>query len=404
MSKEIQRITKKARELFSFRHGLAEVMSFEEYAGRYDTSCYHILENNRQTIVLPTVFFDEQFIQPELCKMPDMYWAKLKNAKIVGGSDVVFASNGKMLYDLLVRCDDYDANITDYGLFLLLGKPHHIGKRYIYSYQRKEKGRLKDGINLASNMSNNYFHFMFQVAAKMVYISKMAINKDVPLLVDERVLRVPQMKQIVDCLNESNREIIPVKANILYEVGTLYCIGNPNIVIPNSKSKYQTEKQNNAFAYDFNAISQIKKAILSLPVEDSIVQKLPKKIYLSRKNCNKRQINEDELHPILKKHGFEFVYTETMSIATQAKLFQQAEHIIGASGAAFTNLAFCSEGCRVLVFLSRHHNTTCYSSLGNTMGAKMMFVAGTTDYKGLHTPFFCIDPKILDQYLDTYLK
>ena len=399
MSNTTLRIKRKAGEIISSRHGLAEVMRFEDYASKYDNSCYHLLEDNRQSMVLSAEFFGEQHKLPEPCKLPDMYWVALKNAKIVGGSDVVFAPNGKLLYDMLARCNEYSANMTDYGLFLLFGRPHHIGQWYVYNFQRKKGNPIDKGICLASNMSNNYFHFMFQVASKMGYISKTGIGKDVPLLVDERVLRVPQMYQTLDLLNEDKREVIPLKANTLYEVGDLYCIGNPNIVVPNSKSKFQTEKQNNAFVYDAKALSFVKSKILSLYVEASNIQKLPKRIYLSRKNCNKRQINEEELHSVLNKYGFEFVYTETMDITAQARLFQQAEHIIGASGAAFTNLLFCSKNTHVLLFLSRHHNSTCFSSLGHIMGAKMMFIAGTTNNTRLHTPFFSINPETLEEYL-----
>lgn len=400
MSSSLIRFKDKAREIFSMHHRMAETMRFEDYAVNYDLKCYHLLESNRQTTVLASEFFDKQPMIPELCKLPDMYWAELKNAKIIGGSDVVLTSDNKMLYDMLARCNEYNANMTDHGLFLLFGKPHHFGKRYIYNFIKSSDNCIEKGICLASNMSNNYFHFMAQIASKMGYIKTVGIEKDVPLLVDEQVLRVPQMKQLVEILNEDKRPIISLQANALYKVKELYCIACPNVVIPNSKEGTQNETINNKFAYDAKALDDIKTKVLA-KTDIAAAEHLPKRIYLSRRNCKKRKINENDLRPVLEKYGFEFVYPEEMDIVTQAKLFNQAEHIVGASGAAFTNLMFCSKGCHVLIFLSYYHNSTCFSSLGNTKGATMMYMVGNSKWEGSHIPYFHIDPNELDSYFQT---
>jgi hypothetical protein len=400
MSSKTKRFKEKTKEILTSRHRLTEVMRFKDYAANYDQNCYHVLEKNRSTTVLINNFYGEQPQTPEPCKLPNMYWAELRDAKIIGGSDVVLTSDNKMLYDMLAQCDEYHANMTDHGLFLLFNKPHHVGKYYIYNYRHIYDNWLEKGICLASNMSNNYFHFMAQVASKMVYIQATGINKDVPLLVDERVLQVPQMKQLVEILNEDNRAIIPLRTNTLYKVNELYCIACPNIVIPNSKKGSQNESINDKFAYDARTLDDIKTKVLAKATLNDSGQ-LPKRIYLSRRNCNKRRLNEDELRPILEKYGFEFVYTEDMDIITQARLFNQAEHIVGASGAAFTNLVFCSKGCRVLVFLSQHRNSTCFSSLGNTKKAIMMYLAGNAEKSVLHIPYFCINPVILKSYFES---
>ena len=400
MSKTSVRIKDKVREIVSMRHRLAKVMPFEDYAANFDPKCYHLLENNRQTTVLASEFFGKQPKSPEPCKLPDMYWAELKDAKIIGGSDVVLTSDNKMLYDMLARCDEYNANMTDHGLFLLFGKPHHFGKRYIYNYIKSPNNCIEKGICLASNMSNNYFHFMAQIASKMGYIKTAGIGKDVPLLVDERVLRVPQMKQLVELLNEDQRTIIPLQANVLYKVKELYCIACPNVVIPNRKKGAQNDDTNNKFAYDAKALDDIKSKVLA-KADIAKAEQFPKRIYISRRNCNKRRINEDEIRPVLEKYGFVFDYPEDMDIIEQTSLFNQAEHIVGASGAAFTNLVFCSKTCRVLVFLSYYHNSTCFSSLGNTKGAKMMYMVGKSDKQEAHIPYFRIDPDMLDAYFQS---
>ena len=401
MNDSFQKIKKKAIELLGSSHGLAEVMRFEHYAKMYDYDCYHLLETNRQTTVLMSEYVGEQSLSPEPCKLPDKYWAELKDAYIIGGSDVVLTANGKMLYDLLASSDEYNANMTDYGLMQLFGKPHHIGKRYIYSYRHTASQIIDTGICLASNMSNNYFHFMFQVVSKMTILADLDINNNVPLLIDNRVLQVPQMKQVIDCLNKGHRQIIPLETNTRYKVKDLYCISNPNIIIPNRKITSPKIDKHNAFAFDRKSLNYIKSEILSAQDEDYSSSHLPKRIFLSRKNCAKRQINEDELRPVLERYGFEFVHTEDMDVFTQARLFNNVEHIIGGSGAAFANLIFCTEGCKVLLFFSRRHNSTCFSSLGNICGAVMKHISGNTQSNDRHAPFFSVSPETLENYLSS---
>ena len=400
MNKRLLRAKNKLQEILVSSHRLAPVMPFKTYAENYDKNCYHLIEAGRETVVLSNCFFGEESVLPEKQVLPEAYWAELHHGKVIGNSGAVITANHKLLYDMLASCDVYHANMTDQGLFLLFGKPHHIGNQYFYNYLRKKGKRIENGISLASYMSNNSYHFMFQVAAKFYYIELADIDRSVPLLVDEQVLKTPQMKEVVNLLNKDSREIIPLKAEVLYEVDTLYCLSDPNIVIPNRKRI--DDDCLHSFAFDKKALDYLRSRIMgpSLPTKKTF----PKRIFLSRRDCNKRRINEDELRPILEKYGFEFVYTGEMDIVSQALMFNQAEHIIGPSGAAFTNLLFCSKGCHVLLFVSYRHNTTCYSSLAAPLGGDIMFLAGNGHSSKLHLGYYKVDSQMLERYLQSIYK
>lgn len=395
MSRTWNRAVNKLREILASSHRLATVMRFEDYAERYDKHSYHLIESGRETVVRSTRYFGEDAIPDERFALPDAYWACLNDGKVIGGSSVVVTSDRKMLYDMLASCDVYNANMTDNGLFMLFGKPHHIGNRYFYSYRRKKGKPIDKGICLAANMSNNYYHFMFQVAAKFYYIDLARIDKSIPLLIDEQVLRIPQMKEVVEKLNKGDRKIITLQSNVLYDVGELYCISDPNVVIPNRKAI--SYDHSHAFAFDKKALDYLRVGILDETNKDNVP--FAKRIFLSRKDCNRRTINEDELKPILDKYGFEFVYSGEMDILSQARMFNQAEHIIGPSGAAFTNLLFCSKGCHALLFVSHRHNTTCYSSLAAPLDVNTLFIAGHGNTSKLQSKFYSINPELLEQYL-----
>lgn len=395
MNRTWNRALNKLREIVTSSHRLAPVMRFETYAEQRDKDSYHLIETNRETLVMSSRYFGEDAIPAERFALPDAYWACLHQGKIIGGSSVVVTSDRKMLYDMLASCDLYNANMTDNGLFMLFGKPHHVGNYYFYSYRHTKRKPIEKGVCLASNMSNNYYHFMFQVASKFYYLDIIDVDKNVPLLVDEQVLRIPQMKEVIDILNKDLREVIPLKTGFLYKVDQLFCISDPNVVIPNRKGIF--DNNIHSFAFDKKVLEYLKAKILER--SSIIVKTYPKRIFLSRKNCNKRNINEDDLKPVLAKYGFEYILTGEMNVVSQALLFSQAEHIIGPSGAAFTNLLFCSAGSQALLFVSYRHNTTCYSSLAAPIGVNMMFIAGNGNSSKLHSKYYEISPEKLEQYL-----
>ncbi len=75
----------------------------------------------------------------------------------------------------------------------------------------------------------------------------------------------------------------------------------------------------------------------------------PKRLYLTRNSSAfRRVLNEQDLHPILKNHGFENVDPGTLSLRDQAALFQDAEVIVSPHSSAMTNLVFCQPGIAVL--------------------------------------------------------
>jgi Glycosyltransferase 61 len=71
-------------------------------------------------------------------------------------------------------------------------------------------------------------------------------------------------------------------------------------------------------------------------------QKSHHRLYVSRaKAAFRRVINEKEISPSLKEHGFETVFCEDLSLAEQVKLFSKAPAVIGGHGAGLTNLIYC---------------------------------------------------------------
>ena len=66
------------------------------------------------------------------------------------------------------------------------------------------------------------------------------------------------------------------------------------------------------------------------------------RLYISRrKAANRRIVNESEITPLLKEHGFQTVLCEDLSLAEQVGLFAKTTATIGGHGAGLTNLMYC---------------------------------------------------------------
>jgi len=74
-----------------------------------------------------------------------------------------------------------------------------------------------------------------------------------------------------------------------------------------------------------------------------------KRIFISRRASSFRcLVNEAEIEAILIQRGFSSVRLEELTIAEQVRLFSQAQAVVGAHGAGFTNLAFAPKETNVL--------------------------------------------------------
>ncbi|WP_299101690.1 glycosyltransferase family 61 protein, partial [uncultured Variovorax sp.] len=90
-------------------------------------------------------------------------------------------------------------------------------------------------------------------------------------------------------------------------------------------------------------------------------QKGHRKIFLARRS-GRNITNTIELEEVLASFGYEIIDTGLLSFEQQVRLFSEASAIVGAMGAAFTNLIFCRPGTQVLALSSPYTQLFCSQS------------------------------------------
>jgi len=102
-----------------------------------------------------------------------------------------------------------------------------------------------------------------------------------------------------------------------------------------------------------------------------------RKIFIGRGEAKHRPlIHEMEIWAQLQNRGFESVKCEKLSVQEQAEVFSSAEVVVGAHGAALTNLAFCRPGTPVVELFSPAYVNPCYRDLCVAAGLRHAAVIG----------------------------
>jgi capsular polysaccharide biosynthesis protein len=195
----------------------------------------------------------------------------------------------------------------------------------------------------------------------------------VPLLVDEVCFRIPQYIELLTLLNEKGRKLIPVKKDHTYLVNRLYVVSCPNYLPPNYVKIYEAVPSD--FLYDLSSLSYLRTALI--PASGNI--STPAKLFISRRKASRRRTyNEDEVFQVLQELGFEKIHPENYSFTDQVQLFNNADFIIGGSGAAFSNLIFCRQTCKVICLTNYNFPLSIFSTIASFIGLELTYMYDST--------------------------
>ena len=125
------------------------------------------------------------------------------------------------------------------------------------------------------------------------------------------------------------------------------------------------------------ALACLRADILALSAAEP-EESLPRRIHIVRQGNVRRLVNEAEIMECSARHGFVPVRPETMSLAQQAKLFNQAEAIIGIKGAAMTNILFARQDCRVMMMSPASFTDTFFWDIASVRGLAYAEIFGET--------------------------
>jgi hypothetical protein len=226
-------------------------------------------------------------------------------------------------------------------------KFNSVIKQGTTSFVKKVSGKV---FNLCQGASgNNYFHFIFDILPKLYLLnSKIDFKK-------------------IDFFYVSNPKKWQIKIFKILGI-------NENRLLSSKKNKHIFANEILAVDHPWYNKGTIQNQVKKLPnwiifhnrdVFKKISEKFTcnKKIFLDRSQSayNHCQIeNPKDLEALLKQKKFGIYQPEKLSFKKQMFLFKNASVIIGAHGAAFSNIIFCKPNTTIIEIMPvNHYNKKC---------------------------------------------
>jgi len=323
------------------------------------------------------------------------YAVHLKNATVLGSSNLIVLPSGRVLYDLPFYDVEKRYLYADYKIIKL--KDRKI------TYWKGVRHTIDKAVWMGGNFSWNFYHFIYEFAIKFCKLRELDIPADIPILIDQICLDIPQYREILDMLNKKGHPLVGVAQDEFFEVSELFYVNCPDFIPP------ETKNANTGYASDIQFDIKALKDLRNFLLPHASLRTFPKRIFLSRKNASdRRRFNEEELIQVCADFGFEVVFPEKLSFCEQMSLFNQAEWIVGGSGAAFTNLLFCKEKSKALIFYKTRMPFSGFSTIAQFSGVDLRYITEETPeikihLNTVHDPFN-INVSDFRQYLKDKLK
>lgn len=369
-----------------------ECISVWNYIEQYNIPYTKMSINDNRVICIPE-FYGYDF-PPNLLqvKTPMIYQTVLKNIHLLPSNNYVY-NEGLFLNDklLLDFCDEIEFKVWPVISYK---------NRIVEAIVSKQETVFPKAISLLGEASNNYYHWVFDLMAKMAYINNYPELFDVPILVDETVFRHSTCMNLLNDLNTHNHRIEKVSRNANILVKELFYFSP----VTWSSAFYKNEKQMRSvlerYAKDDFSMDYIRKLLFKkTEICDSEVVE---KIFISRgEGRKKRLVNEDELANLAAEKGFKIIDPSEFSIYEQIVLFSNAKYIIGDEGAAFVNLLFCKEGTKVACIIPGILNDYNYSTIAYYSKVDCTYVNAELTNEDL-THY--LEPLVFEQFLTNWLE
>lgn len=328
-------------------------------------------------VVAPECFEEREEIR-YVFDSPPIYLTVFQDIEIYGATNLI--SKGEVaLSDVYARDRGKNRYEIEGGGIISCSKE---GKSISVVYRNSDK-IVEEAINCFGWACNNYFHFTFEILSRLVFVDDIYEEyRSLPILVDQASLNISQMKDLLERVNIYHHPIIPVEKYNRVHVKKLIYISRNLWMPPNFKPGTVTMPED--YMFSRSVADNIRKRVLC---EGAKLGESPyKKIFLSRRQCKvQRLTNSVEIEQIFADSGYQIVFPEEMSFDEEVAVFNQADVIAGATGAAFTNIVFCHEGAKVVVITPSSNDAYFFSNIANMVKTQFIVLGADIVKKEKYT-------------------
>lgn len=197
---------------------------------------------------------------------------------------------------------------------------------------------------ITDDWSKSYFHWLMDCLPRLILFKDRGV--DLTLLLPSYLREKPFVQESLAMLRNSNYRFLE-KDSWYYVRGLFF----PVHLAPTGN-------------YNDEVTKKLRSAFAGNTAEAPVL-----KIYISRSKAAHRKIaNENEIQPLLERHGFKTVYCEEISFKEQVSLFNNTAILLANHGAGLTNMLFMQAGTTVIELRkSNDSHNNCYFSLASAL-------------------------------------
>lgn len=317
----------------------------------------------------------------------------LKNVSVPGNSTFFLTADGSKIFYERIHQDErpiyvYDDEAIQFHSRTLVKIKNLPIKKYD-----------DDAVYFGGTFTSNYYHFLIEILSKVEFLIVIPNYKKLKVVLDISIQQNENLKVLADFFLK-DFDTIYIDHNHYHQFNKLWHITSINPTIPNVVEGVKFEAAFTKISPE--SISYLRKVCLQNYDENQVKLHPVSKVFLARKS-NHRKYNESGILDSAKKYGFEPVYFEDLNIHEQIFIIKNAKYIVGASGAAWTNVLFATEDAKGLTWVGSVWGEFCAFT---TIAELVNFELYTIRYESKSTKFhedYILDVDVFADYLGQLL-
>lgn len=357
-----------------------------------------ILRSESDQVAIGPCRIDSKNAKREIVKAPEICWRHFRNVYVNASCSAIFNEQKKLYLERVGRGSQSRFNYSGPHLRCLNNKFAIV--------KICGKQTIDQGISFGGNGSFNYYHWLIEIVTKGQFLKDLPDDYlHYPLLVNHVVSETPSFIHSLSKISHG-RKIHYLNPKEPYFVKNLVFIDALNNLPFNlfGSDKFIVSD----FLFRAETVTYLRKVFLEPLIDHSDYLHnrfvFPKKIFLARGN-SRRMYNQDEVKNTLEKYGFVSIEMESFTFDEQVLLFNNADYIVGPTGAAWTNIVFAKEGSKCICWMPEEYGDfSAYSTLSNLVGVElkyMIYETGVMSTSDLYCKEYLINIGLLEQALKT---
>lgn len=321
---------------------------------------YSILtEEKIEKVTIPPYFDDDNKNSYLSVNHPEIYIAELNNINIIGENSVMFDDNNYAIWDAPYQNSENRWDLRYYSTFYV--------DNNITCIDYEETNRiLEEGIMLVGSTYRSFYHFNVELLTKLCIINELSEFDNIPIIVQEEILDIPNLNEELTLINNNSREIIYLKSFHKCKVKKLIYISDLTLTRPGIRPEVCHEYRDTIM--DPYSIKLLNKH-LSKPAL------LSNRIYISRKNSPfPRLENQATVEAVFAGFGYQIICTETLTTDTKITLFSEAEFIAGTYGSSLTHMLFANENSTTICIQPKVLGESQFANIASILNQRCYFL------------------------------